>query len=249
MKKSETITPDETEWRVGGVRAWLHVWVGDRATAYAIDSQRGAAVLRRVIGADWDGTMIHDGFASYNAQFPEAIHQQCLAHLLRRARTLEETALGGGVRFPRQGIALLTEAIHERNRCVKGEISLPRLVSRRDEFDERLWNLLWRTRQVPEQATFAQHPRNHAGELFAFVTDPLLEATNWQAEQAIRPAVVNRKVWGGNRTAAGSRAQSVLMSVLETCRRHARSALDHVSQTLRRAGNLLLPRPELLATR
>lgn len=27
-----------------------------------------------------------------------------------------------------------------------------------------------------------------------------IDATNWRAEQAIRPCVVNRKVWGGNRT-------------------------------------------------
>jgi hypothetical protein len=39
------------------------------------------------------------------------------------------------------------------------------------------------------------------------------------------------------------------MSVLETCRRQARSALDHVSQTLRAVDNLLLPRPELLPGR
>ena len=79
--------------------------------------------------------------------------------------------------------------------------------------------------------------------------DPRIEPTNWKAEQAIRPAVVNRKVWGGNRTVAGARAQSVLMSVIETCRRGARSALDHISQTLRCAGNLLLPRPTMLLGR
>lgn len=249
VKKSEMITPDETGWRIGGHPAWLHVWVGDEATAYAIDSQRSAAVLGRVIGEDWDGMMIHDGFSSYNAQFPEANHQQCLAHLLRRARMLEEQAVGGGVRFPRAVIALLTEAIQERWRCLNGEIALARLTDRRDEFDERLWELLCRRRLVPEHATFADHLWRHLGEIFPFVTDPFVEATNWQAEQAIRPAVVNRKVWGGNRTAVGSRAQSVLMSVLETCRRRAKSALDFVSQTLRSAGNLLLPRPILLPTR
>jgi len=248
VKQSEQITPDETGWNVSGVLAWLHAWVGDRATAYVIDSKRSAAVLGRVIGEDWDGILIHDGFSSYDAHFPEAIHQQCLAHLLRRAHALEELALGGGVRFPRQVIDLLTEAIHARNLCLRGESSLARLESRRDEFDERLWELLDRPRQVPEQATFARHLARHAGHLFAFVTDPLIEATNWKAEQAIRPAVVNRKVWGGNRTEAGAKAQSVLMSVLETCRRQAKSTLDYVSQILRHASNLLLPRPILLPT-
>jgi transposase len=45
--------------------------------------------------------------------------------------------------------------------------------------------------------------------------------------------VVNRKVWGGNRTEAGAAAQSILMSVLATARKIDREALDYVSQVLR----------------
>jgi transposase len=74
---------------------------------------------------------------------------------------------------------------------------------------------------VPEYATLARHLRNHFEQWFAFVFDPRIEPTNRRAEQAIRPAVVNRKVWGGNRTATGTQAQGVLMSVLGTCRRQA----------------------------
>jgi transposase len=44
-----------------------------------------------------------------------------------------------------------------------------------------------------------------------------MAATNYRGEQSIRPAVVNRKVWGGNRTWLGAWAQSVLMSVIGTC--------------------------------
>jgi len=50
----------------------------------------------------------------------------------------------------------------------------------------------------------------------------ILEATNWRAEQAIRPMVVARKVWGGNRTAIGARTQSVLLSLIQTCRQQQR---------------------------
>ena len=110
-------------------------------------------------------------------------------------------------------------------------------------FDDRLLELVQRPRAVPEYSTLAKHLRNHFEQWFAFVFDPRIEPTNWQAEQAIRPAVVNRKVWGGNRTAAGARAQGVLMSVFETCRRQTLSVVDHVSRTLRWFGNRLLPRP------
>ena len=51
---------------------------------------------------------------------------------------------------------------------------------------------------------------------FWFLIDPLIDATNWRAEQAIRPAVVTRKVWGGNRTWSGADAQQTLASVIRT---------------------------------
>jgi transposase len=248
VRTSERVAADETGWRVGGRSAWLHAWVGERATAYAIDPKRSAAVLERVIGRDFDGILSHDGFASYE-RFAEAIHQQCVAHVLRRARELLDGATRGAVRFPRQVIALLTEAIHARNQHLRGVVTLAALQDRRDEFDARLRDLAGRPRLVPAYERLAQHLWDHDGQWFAFVSDPTVEATNWLAEQAIRPAVVNRKVWGGNRTAAGSAAQGVVMSVLETCRRQARSALDHVSQTLRSVGNLCLPRPMLLPVR
>jgi len=248
LRTSTQITADETGWRIGGQPAWLHAWVGDRAVAYGIDSQRSAAVLERVIGLDWDGMLSHDGFASYQ-RFTEAVHQQCTAHVLRRAREMLETATRGAVRFPRQVIALFTEAIHERNRFLRGEGSLEELQALRDEFDERLLALARPSRSLAEYERLAKHLWNHSEQWFAFVSDPSIEATTWKAEQALRPAVVNRKVWGGNRTAAGAHAQGVLSSVLETCRRQTRSALDYVSQTLRSVGNRLLPRPVLLATR
>ncbi len=72
-------------------------------------------------------------------------------------------------------------------------------------------------------------------ELFTFLRQPGLDATNWRAELAIRFGVILRKVWGGSRTWAGARAQSVLMSVWRTCWQQGRSALDFLSQLLRSA--------------
>jgi transposase len=54
-----------------------------------------------------------------------------------------------------------------------------------------------------------------------------------RAELAIRFGVILRKVWGGSRTWAGARAQSVLMSVWRTCWQQGRSAPDSLSQLLR----------------
>ena len=69
---------------------------------------------------------------------------------------------------------------------------------------------------------------------------PELEATNYRAEQAIRPMVVTRKVWGGIRTPRGAHTQSVLVSILHTCRQQLRPAISVVAWLLRS------PKPEVL---
>jgi transposase len=248
VKASPTLTPDETGWRVGGQPAWLHAWVGERATAYAIDRQRSACVLERLIGIDWSGKMTHDGFSSYD-RFSKAKHQQCLGHVIRRTRELEAKATRGAVHYPRKLIALFTEAIHLRNRHLKGEVPAEELKKARAGFDTRLEKLAWPAREVPAYETLSCHLWNHLDEWFTFLSHPEVEPTNWEGEQAIRPAVVNRKVWGGNRTWVGAHAQEVLMSVLETCKRTGLSVLEFVSQTLRAFGNPNLSRPSLLAPR
>jgi transposase len=248
VRDSEQLKVDETGWRVGGHPAWLHAWVGDRATGYAIDPHRSAAALERVIGRDWEGVLVHDGFASYG-RFAAAVHQQCVAHILVRARELLVTATRGAVRFPRQVLGLFAAALDLRGRYRAGAVPVEALWAAREDFDERLLDLAARPRAVPAYRRLANHLWRHAESWFSFLTEPSVPATNWPAEQAIRPAVVNRKVWGGNRTAAGAAAQGVLISVIETCRRQARSALDFVSVTLRAFGNRDLAQPVLLLTR
>jgi transposase len=248
LRKSQRVAADETGWRIGGHPAWLHDWVGERATAYAIGSKRSADALERVIGRDWSGVLSHDGYGTYD-RFAAAIHQSCVAHVLRRARDLLDGARRGAVRFPRQVIALFTEAIHWRNEHRRGVVTLEALQDQRDAFDDRLLKLLTRPRRVAAHATFVKHLWKHFEQWFTFLFDPVVEATNWLAEQALRPAVVNRKVWGGNRTAAGARAQGVVMSVLETVRRTSRSMVDYVSASLRAFGNRMLTGPVLLLGR
>jgi transposase len=248
IRASKQLSVDETGWRVGGHSAWLHVWVGDGATGYAVDTQRSADALERTIGADWSGVLSHDGYSTYD-RFVAALHQSCVAHVLRRARDLLAVAARGAVHFPRRLIALFTDAIHARNQHHGVSLTNEQREADRSARDDQLLALVSRPREVPAYATFAAHVRRHLEQWFTFVFDPSVEPTNWKAEQAIRPAVVNRKVWGGNRTRVGSDTQQVLMSVFETCRRRARGVLGFARDTLCAWGNRLLPTPTLLPGR
>ena len=231
LPQQDWLSVDETGWRIGGQPAWLHVWVGAAATAYAIDPQRSADRLEAVVGREWSGTLVHDGWASYD-RFEEAVHQQCVAHVIVRARELEAQASGRAKCFPRQVMALFQGALAVRDAAVAGQVSAAALAVAHEQYVNALLDLTARPRANAANATLARHLYGHGEQWLMFLIEPSVPATNWPAEQATRPAVVNRKVWGGNRTAAGAEAQEVLMSVLATCRQQACSALAYVSQSL-----------------
>src|SRR5262249_51240766 len=160
---------------------------------------------------------------------------ECRWQPMRRAHDLLAKAKAGAARFPRQVLTLLEEALHVRDRFVAGKLSQRAVGQAHVELTERLERLVQPIKVHADNERFAKHLCNHIDDWFSFLLFPQagLDATNSRAEQAIRPAVVNRKVWGGNRTPAGSRAQAVLTSVIVTCKQQARSALDFIAATLR----------------
>jgi transposase len=128
---------------------------------------------------------------------------------------------------------LLRAGLDLRDRYAAGEVSRHGLVVARGRLENQLAELIFPPKTNAANERLAQHLWNHRDELFTFLRQLGLDATNWRAELAIRFGVILRKVWGGSRTWAGAQAQSVLMSVWRTCWQRGRSALDFLSQLLR----------------
>src|SRR6516162_3979802 len=239
--QSDWVVPDETGWRVGGHPAWLHALVGPEATAYVIDPTRSGAVAEAILGFAYNGTMIHDGWSPYD-QFKGARHQQCLNHLLRRADEMAAAATRGAVCFPRRVAELLRTGFDLRDGHAAGDISRHGLAVARGHLENQLAGLVFPPKTNAANERLGQHLWAHRDDLFTFLRQPVLDATNWRAEPAIRFGVILRKVWSGNRTWLGARTQSILMSVCRTCWQRGRSALDFLSQLLRGAPvSLALP--------
>ncbi len=199
------------------------------ATVYVIRPSRGRDVPQEVLGAHYNGRMIHDGWSPYDS-FIDATHQQCLEHLLRRATELLEKSSNGAVRFPRKVKQFLGDALDLRDRRDAGKISAHGLAVARGRLEKRLDRLLARKPSHEANRRFQAHLVRHRDEILTFLYHADIEATNWPAEQAMRPAVVNRKVFGGNRTWAGARAQETLGSVFATGTQNALHALTFMSR-------------------
>jgi transposase len=225
VRGSPVVTPDETSWRVGAMLQWLWVFVTVDTTVYVIQPGRGVAQAATIIGLDYSGVLVRDGWQSYRL-FTEALHQTCLAHLLRTCRRLL-------LDYPDQPWvaavkALLQEALATRERYQAGAISAHGLAVARGHYLTRLGALLERTpsRHQP-LARFQAHLVREFDAIFSFLFEPTLDATNWRAEHAIRPMVVTRKMCGGgNRTERGARTQEVLGSVLRTADQRGLDATD-----------------------
>ena len=225
VRRSDVVYPDETGWKIGGRLQWLWVFVTPTATLSVIRPSRGHEVAEEVLGADYPGRMIHDGWSPYDF-FQKATHQQCLAHLLRRAQGLLERAKRGAVRLPRKVAAFLGEALALRDRRDEGVITGHGLAVARGLLDKRLDRLLEGNLSHVGNRKFQKHLVGHRDQILTFLYEPDIEATNWPVEQAVRPLVVNRKVFGGNRTSSGGHAHEVLGSVFATL---TKRALDNLS--------------------
>ena len=238
------VVPDETGWRVGGGPAWLHVFVTQHAVAYRVARERGYLASSRVIPEDYAGTMIHDGLKSYE-RFHRATHQTCNAHLLRRCRELLDVARGGAVHFPRRVKAILQEGLAIRDRRDAGEVSAAAAARKAGLLGKQLRALTEPAKTHPANERFAAHLFSQQRHVFTYLRRAGIDATNYRAEQALKMPIVNRKVWGGNRTEDGAAAQGILASVLKTLALTGRGAIDWLGGLFRSPAStpLLVPTP------
>lgn len=232
VRESKASTWDETGWRIGGHRAWLWAGAAALATLYRIRRSRGFSVPAEVLGNDYRGGLVADGWAIYD-RFCLALRQFCLQHPLRRCVELLQTATRGAVRFPRQVKRWIEDAFSLRDRRDEGRLSAHGLSVAIGHLAGRMRRLLAWTRANRDNERFAKHLAAHEPFLLNFLRYPWLDGTNYRGEQALRPAVITRKVSGGNRTDAGAHAQEVLASYFRTCWQQDLDSIDLLVRVLR----------------
>ena len=236
IRGSPVVAPDETGWKVNGRLQWLWAFATPETTVYAIQPGRGFPQAAAVLGADYAGVLVRDGWAPYR-RFTAAGHQTCCAHLLRRCRDLVHDHPRAP--FAARVQATLQHALRLRDRRAAGTVSAHGAAVARGHLITRIHTALDHVGTLPAMLRFAAHLSVELPALFSFLFDSTVEATNWRAEQALRPAVVNRKVCGGNRSARGAETQQVLTSVVRTAHQRRLDASQVLVDLLR------APRPTI----
>jgi transposase len=246
VQASPVVAPDETGWRVGGRRAWLWAFAGDGMTVYRIAAGRGFDDATAVLGADYAGVLERDGWAPYR-KFVHATHQSCLAHLLRRCDELLGDAKRGQAKTPHAVRRILQQALAVRDARDAGRLDTANTAVWAERLGAAVDKLIAGRTAYPPNRRLLDHLGRERPALFTFLGRPGIQATNWRAEHAIRPAVVSRKAWGGNATWNGARTWQVLASVLRTATQQQHDPVALLAGLLRAPGpavaNLAIPTP------
>jgi transposase len=224
LRRAHVVHADETGWRISSVNAWLWVFSSKDITIYAIRTSRGHDVPQDILGPDFDGFLIVDGFAAYDVL--DYAKGRCNAHLLRRCKELIDAVPAREKHHVGTLIALVREAIELAQR--RDELTVDGYARRVQEMEDRLDAWLEDLPHSPSQELdrLDWHVRKHRGEWLVFLHDAEVPATNNHAEQMLRPAVITRKVGGCNKTLLGAMVHSMLSSLMVTCKRQGKHFLD-----------------------
>jgi transposase len=234
LRRSPVVQGDETGWRIDGRAAWAWCFRDPHLAIFLIDQQRSRAVIVRVLGETFAGTLVSDFYAAYNGL--ACAQQRCLVHVLRELAKLREDLPWQSVRaFIQPLIELFQDAIQlgkDREQLGPAAFAQARQALR-DRFDDLLLNC--HSRQ-PDCVRIWRRLFKHGDELFTFLADPQVPPDNNGSERDIRSLVAARHDGGTHRAdwsaAAFGRLKSIIVTGLKNGVRFARYGLEVVRAKL-----------------
>ncbi|MDP6544481.1 MAG: transposase, partial [Phycisphaerae bacterium] len=202
----------------------------DGVCFYMIDRSRGGPALAKFFITEFDGVLITDFWAAYNAVCA-ADRQCCLVHLLRELEKVDmHNESPEWQAFAKKLRRLIGDGIRLRKRA---DYTPQRYASRVGRVDKRLMAMARAKYADADASRLGKRLLRHADHLFTFLDYPEVPFENNFAERMIRPAVIIRKNSLSNRSENGAAAQSMLMSVYRTLKLRGHNPIATVANALR----------------
>ena len=221
---------DETSWRHDGQPYWAWYAGNEDLAFYHLDAHRSAEAAQAVFGERFAGTLVADGFASYNCVHPKD-RQSCLAHIKTKAKELDaELALLPGPaadpaarQFCQDIQGWVRTACQAHHQLCRRPWRVPAAKRKGQALRRQLCTLCATALGYPKAEAFRKRLMGPEQKLlFTCFRRPKVPPTNNQAERSLRPLVIMRKVIQGTRSAHGLENHSVLRSLFETARRQGK---------------------------
>ena len=228
-RNSAVLHADETGWRTNGKTWWLWCFANPDVCYYLLDPSRGSPALEKFFAEAFDGVLVTDFWAPYNAFCRE--RQCCLVHLLRELEKVDQHNISSEWQaFAKRLRRLIRDGLRLRKR----PDFTPELYSSRIlMIDRRLNELAAETYNDADARRITKRLARHCDELFTFLDYPDVPPDNNLAERMIRPAVILRKNCQCNRSEKGSAVQAVLMTIYRTLKLRNLDPLKTIDDAMR----------------
>jgi DNA-binding protein H-NS len=229
---------DETTYCIDGIKYWLWVATSDQVCVLLLAPTRSSAELKQLLGEDFEGILSSDCFSAYNPQ-SAAAKQKCLTHLERDLEALNHSRFEGNRLFAQAVSEILTTARTWYRDYHAGKLSRQEIAQQRPVIEAQLLAVLHNPpekRWPADAQRLANRIQRHWIEWFTFLDYPEVKPDNNDAERALRPVVVHRKVTGGARSDWGAQLVAQMFSFLETVRLQGGEAIAQLYELLCLAG-------------
>lgn len=229
---------DETTYCVDGIKYWLWVATSDQVCVLLLAPTRSSTELKQLLGEDFSGILSSDCFSAYNPQ-SAAAKQKCLTHLERDLEALKTSRFEGNRLLAEAVTDLLASSRQVYRDYQAGKFTRQEMAAWRLVLEPQLQAVLDNPplRGWPADAQrLVNRIKRHWHEWFTFLSHPEVKPDNNDAERALRPVVVHRKVSGGARSDWGAKLVAQMFSFLETVRLQAGEAISQLYELLSLAG-------------
>lgn len=212
---------DETSWKEKGHPYWMWAFKTVHTVLLTI-SHRTKETVERILGEDFSGWLMSDGYQAYRYYLNRL---RCWGHLERKAEGIGESLNEKAQKFGNLVLKVLKALMEAVYRARAGPL---------EDLRPKHGDLLEELRLACEQyKDFAKHKfgqiynktqalarefLNDWEAIFRVLEHPELPLTNNEAERILRHWVILRRLCYGTRTKQGSRTIGLLASVIETCR-------------------------------
>ncbi len=226
IQDADIVHIDETGVKRDGEQAWLWTFRTDEHTLYAVRESRGHDVPTEVLGEDFAGTVVCDGWTAYPA-FSSNL-QRCWAHILREAENVaEDHEQAEPVHRYLQQMYVGLQSWLETDPVARERARMHRAAQ------TGLKSLVERTDGDGPVATLVGKIDGGLNHWLTFVGEPAVSPTNNVAENALREPVVLRKIIGTLRNDRGMFVHETLLSLLATWSQQGRNPYEELKRVAR----------------
>jgi len=220
IRTAKVVYADESGWRMDGDNwyIWAFVDKASGAIRYELAETRGGAVAREALGGAADQVIVSDGYSTYNST--DSPNQQCWIHLIRVAKEkagLAKLLYGDLCALYASLLLVLSKPNAERTPEEKLAIRQQLAVIQAKGYNtNKRTGRPMREPVEPLASEVQARIARHQDQLLVCLDHDNVLPENNTAERAIRPQVILRKIFGGNRSPTGAKTHAVNTSVIAT---------------------------------